>query len=200
MELFYTLTSPYSRKILLLLDQLNMTDKVALTFLHPIMDQSGRLEKINPLGKIPALILDSGDMIFNSPLIADVLCQLAETPELSFEEHLKQQKLQALGDGIMDAAVATQLERSQTDAEQSAFWIDRWQKAIMRSISEFEAQMIHDAGDWHIGSMSMACALDYLRFRHPDLNWMETHPKTHKWYQTAIQMDSLIRTDPRQAS
>ncbi|PHZ85051.1 glutathione S-transferase N-terminal domain-containing protein [Paremcibacter congregatus] len=198
MELFYTLTSPYSRKILLVLDHLKLTDQVTLTFLHPFEDQSGRLIEANPLGKIPTLVLGRGYTVYDSPVIADALFQMAETPELSFEEHLKQQKMQALADGIMDAAVLAQQEKCRDAAQQSPMWLERWEAAILRGLQEFEHNMIHDAGDWHIGSMSMACALDYIRFRHPDLNWMTDHPLTYKWYQTVQKMDIMIKTDPRQ--
>lgn len=199
MELFYTLTSPYSRKILLVLDHLGLTDKTTLTFLHPFEDQTGRLKAANPLGKIPTLLLEDGFTVYDSPVIASALFERAETPELSFEENLKQQKMQALADGMMDAAVLSQQEKCREDAEQSAFWLDNWQSAILRGLKEFEDHAIHDAGDWHIGSISMACALDYIRFRHPDLDWMEDFPLSSKWYQTATKMNIMIKTDPRQS-
>jgi len=199
MELFYSLTSPYSRKILLVLKHLGMDDKVTLTPINPLLDDTARLTKVNPLGKIPALILDNGEVIFDSPLIVEVLFHMVEGPALSFEERLKQQKLHALADGMMDAAVSAQMERRRPDAEPSAFWMTRWRDALLRALAEVEKNMIRDADDWHIGSMALACALDYICFRHPDIAWRNDRPLTFAWYRTAMRKDIMIKTDPRQA-
>ncbi|MBL4801846.1 MAG: glutathione S-transferase N-terminal domain-containing protein [Emcibacter sp.] len=199
MELFYTPTSPYSRKIQILADHLGLNDRIKMTFLHPLFDKTGQLAAANPLEKVPTLVLDNGDCIFDSPVIADALYHFSEAPALPFEERLKQQQLQALGDGIMDAAVLSQMEKMREDAEQSEYWQDRWQKAIIRSIDEFENNMIQQAEEWHIGSMSMACALDYLDLRHPHLHWTTHNKKTYEWYQLAVERDTMITTDPRQA-
>jgi len=197
MELFYTLTSPYSRKILLAADHLGLTNDITMTFMHPIEDKTGKLRAANPLERIPTLMLNNGDIIFDSPLIADVLCHLAGAAPFSFEERLKQQKIQSLADGIMDAAVSSQMEKTRIEAEQSAYWLERWHKAILRAVAAFESSMIDDTKEWHIGSMGMACALDYLRFRHPDITWMEANRKTHEWYQAVIKKDIMVKTDPR---
>ena len=197
MELFYTPTSPYSRKILLLANHLGLEDRITMTFLHPLLDKSGKLAAANPLEKVPTLVLDNGEVVFDSPVIADTLYHLSKAPALPFEQRLIQQKMQALADGIMDAAVLSQMERLREDSEQSSFWLERWEKAIIRSIDAFEDTMIQQAKEWHVGSMSMACALDYLNLRHPQINWMERNKATYEWYQTVIKMDIMIATDPR---
>ncbi|MCF8473230.1 MAG: glutathione S-transferase N-terminal domain-containing protein [Emcibacter sp.] len=197
MELFYTLTSPYSRKILLLIDDLDLTDQITLTALNPLLDQTGRLQEANPLGKIPALILDNGDTIYDSPIIAEYLYHLSGATPLTFKKYLIQQKMQSLADGIMDAAVSSQMEKNRDLAQQSPYWQDRWQNAIMRSVVEFEKNMIDDARVWHIGSMSMACALDYLCFRHSTINWMDSAPNTLDWYKMVTKKLIMIKTDPR---
>jgi len=198
MELFYSPTSPYARKILFVADHLGLTGQITMTFIHPLLDKTGRLPAANPLGKIPTLILDNGDIVYDSPVIAETLYQLAGASDLSFEERLKHLKMQALADGIMDAAVSSQMERGREDAEQSAYWQERWRKAIIRAVAEFEEKMIQDAADWQVGSMSMACALDYLCFRHPDLNWMTDNEKTCAWYQMVRKKAIMITTDPRE--
>ena len=197
MELFYTPTSPYSRKILLVADHLGLSKQITMTFLHPLQDKAGGLAAANPLGKVPTLVLDNGQAIYDSPLIAEVLYNLADAPVLAFEDRLRQQKMQVLADGIMDAAVSSQMEKNRPDAEQSAYWQTRWQDAILRAVGQFEHTMISDAEDWHLGSMSMACALDYLILRHPDLDWGTPHPKTDHWYRQIVKKSIMIATDPK---
>jgi len=199
MELFYTLTSPYSRKILLVADHLGLSDQMTRTVFYPLDNTSGRLAAVNPLEKIPTLLLGNGEVIYDSPVIAEVLFHRANAPALAFEERLKQQKMQALADGIMDAAVLSQLESCREDTAPSAYWQDRWRQAMLRAVAEFDRHMIGDAMEWHIGSMSMACALDYMRFRHSGLNWMENSPAAHDWYQTVMKKDIMTKTDPRSA-
>ena len=197
MELFYALTSPYARKILLVADHLELSDQISLTAIDPVKDTSGKLPAVNPLDKIPTLILDSGEAIYDSPVIAEVLFNMVDAPALSFAERLKQQKMQALADGIMDAAFSLQMEKIRQDAEQSLIWQDRWRNAIIRAVGEFEKNMIGEAGDWHIGSMSMACALDYLGLRHPDISWQNGNDRTDAWYQVVREKAIMKKTDPR---
>ncbi|PCI31826.1 MAG: hypothetical protein COB54_08850 [Alphaproteobacteria bacterium] len=197
MELFYTPTSPYSRKILLVADHLGLSERITMTLLNPLEDKEGRLAAANPLKKIPTLVLDNGEAVYDSPLIAEVLFNLADAPARAFDDRLKHLKMQVLADGIMDAAVSSQMEKIRPDAEQSTYWQGRWQAAILRAVGQFDESMLADAEDWHLGSMSMACALDYLILRHPELDWSSAHPKTDHWYRQIVKKAIMIATDPK---
>lgn len=194
MKLYYSQTSPYSRKILLLAKSLGLGGDVEIVMANPLENDPGLLA-VNPLAKVPVLIMD-GRAIFDSPLIAEHLLKKAEA-DRSSDDYLRQLDLQALADGATDAAVAKIMESRRTDAEQSAIWIERWDKAIERSLQLLEDQIESFRGTWDLGSMAVACFLDYLCFRHPDLDWQTAAPNCALWYADVSQRQDMVETDPR---
>ncbi|MDF5713048.1 MAG: glutathione S-transferase N-terminal domain-containing protein [Rhizonema sp. NSF051] len=173
MKLYYSKTSPYSRKVLIVIYELEIVDKIEIMPVNPLEDPPD-LNENNPLGKIPTLVLSNGDSIFDSPVIAEYLQRhFVNKAPLSLESYVSQQRLQALADGMMDATFSLVMELRRPEEQRSPFWQRRWEGAILRSIAEFERKYIDDARQWHLGSIAMACGLDYLAFRIPENDWKQ---------------------------
>jgi glutathione S-transferase len=197
MKLYYSTTSPYSRKVLILCHELEIADMVELIQVNPFEDSSS-LREVNPLSKVPTLVLDNGEPLYDSSVIAEYLQRLVNKPTLSLVDFVSQQRLHALADGIMDAAFSLVMEHRRPQEQRSPSWQQRWEGAISRSITEFEQKYIDHAQQWHIGSIAIACALDYLTFRIPENDWKQQYPKTKTWFQDKITKSIMIKTDPRQ--
>lgn len=197
MKLYYSKTSPYARKILILAYQLEIADIIEIVQVNPLEDPPD-LRVTNPLMKIPTLVLDNGEPIYDSPVIAEYLQRFVNKAKLSLEDYVLQERLHALADGMMDATFSLVMERRRPESQRSPLWQQRWSGAISRSIAELEQRYIDDARQWHLGSIAMACALDYLAFRIPENDWKQWHPKTKAWFEDITNKSSMIETDPRQ--
>jgi len=194
MKLYYSVTSPYSRKVYVLARKLELAGKIEL-IIGSSMDPETDLADTNPLGKVPALITDDGEAVFDSPVIVETLNDMAGVKR--GDDYLAQLQLQAVADGIMDAAVAMAMETRRPDAEPSAFWMDRWQKAILRAVKYLEDKGMGGLQGWHMGSIATVCALDYVGFRHADLDWRTHAPTLAAWFDEAKGDADITDTDPR---
>lgn len=195
MKLYYSKTSPYSRKILLLAMHLGVADDIQVVSVNPI-EPSEEFLNANPLSKVPTLVQDGETPLFDSRVIAEFLLDRAGMNDVgrSKSEMLKRQ---ALADGMMDAAVAIVMESRRPDAEKSEFWVDRWLAAIDRSMLNLEEHTLKALEAWGLDSIAVACALDYLCFRLPDLAWRDQYPAVAEWYQRATERRDMQQTDPR---
>jgi len=193
MILYYSVTSPYSRKVLLLARSLGLGDKIDVRMTKPL-DNDPDFLAATPLGKVP--VLDTGDkQVFDSPLIAEHLLHMAGVERS--DDYLKVLEEQALADGLMDAAVAKVMEGLRPKEQQSSMWLARYERAIAQSFKLLEEKYIANITGWDLGSMAVACALDYVSFRLTDLDWQSAHPKCAKWFETATVRTDMQETNPR---
>jgi len=199
MKLYYSTTSPYSRKVLVLAHELGIADSLEIVRINVIED-TGELRQHNPLGKVPTLILNNGEALYDSPVIAEYFQSLVNKTALSAADLLEQNRLQALADGMMDAAVSLVLEGRRPEEQRSPFWQQRWEDAISHSLAKLEEKYLDEAYTWHLGSIAIACALDYLAFRLPENDWKQRYPKIKKWFGGIIDKPSMRVTDPRHVS
>jgi glutathione S-transferase len=154
---------------------------------------------VNPTSKVPCLVTDDGLALFDSPVICEYLDSRGEALPL-FPEHgalrWRALKFQAMGDGILDAAVPCrgELGRPREAARDAA--IARHKAAISRTVDALEADVPHKLVD--IGSIAVACALGYLDFRFPADPWRDGHPKLAAWYAAFAQDPCIAETVPRE--
>jgi glutathione S-transferase len=154
---------------------------------------------VNPTSKVPCLVTDDGFALFDSPVICEYLDSRGDELPL-FPEHgalrWRSLKFQAMGDGILDAAVPCrgELARPQEDARDAA--IARFKAAISRTVAALEADPPHKLVD--IGSIAVACALGYLDFRFPSDHWRDGHPKLAAWYEAFAGNPCIADTAPRE--
>lgn len=198
MQLFYNLTSPFARKVHMLALAAELPG-LELVKTNPIADES--LRAINPLGKIPAL--KDGDLVLiDSPLICEYIddkVTAAGRPgflQKNTPVYYHNQKIHALADGILDAAVATIMEKRRQDAEQSAYWLARWRTAITGALAVLEIARLGNPAEAHIGTIAVIAALGYLDFRLPDLNWRAERPDLAQWLAPFADLPWVRATQP----
>ncbi len=187
MKLLGTNTSPYVRKARLVLLEKN----IAHTYLIDAPREPGsQVARANPLGRIPALILDDDTCVFDSPVIAEYADTLNDTPILIPRNdalaRMRVKRWEALADGIMDSAVMVRLEVLRETAMQDAATITRHNDAITRALSHIAEQL--GTHQWCEGNtitladLSLTSMLIYLDLRQPDRNWRAAHPNLAKWF------------------
>jgi glutathione S-transferase len=199
MKLYYSPLSPFSRKARVIALELGLK-------LEEINTSSrGNMEyrRVNPLGKIPALQLDDGSVLFDSPVICEYLNDKgggkffpADSLFKAGTGRWKALVLQALGDGIMDAALARVYEDRYRPAELRSADINANNISVIQSgLDALENITFSDPPT--IGEITCACAVGYVDFRVPEINWRPTHPKLAAWYEKFAQYPSMQATAPK---
>ncbi len=176
--------SPYSRKVKIAINLLKLDDQIEITQIDT-NDATSPLRAENPLGKIPALALKDGTSFYDSRVIVDYLDHLAGGDKIiPTESKAKYEtlRLQALADGICDAALAIVYEgRYRTPEMRVESWVALQQGKIDRAIAHLEAHLPNSGRAMPtIGEIATACALGYLDLRLAG-KWREHHPKLVAW-------------------
>lgn len=198
MKLYCSHTSPYARKVRVFIREKGAEARVTEETVAAMEDPAA-LHEANPLGKVPALVMGDGTSWFDSPVICEVLDALLEGPSLipaANVERFRVLRQQAIADGIMDAAVSMIFERNRKDAEQSATWLGRWERALLRSLALLEAEVTDLDGPVDLGVISVGAALGYLDFRHGALGWQEKYPELAGWWRDMAKRSSFAETAP----
>lgn len=199
MKLFYSITSPYSRKARLMVLEKGLSDQVTEVLVDPFGDASD-LKAANPLGKIPTLVLNNGEVLFDSPVICRYIDQL-ETGRTLIPTHGDKQwivlRWEALCDGMMDAAYNIAIERRRPDNEQSDKWILHWSEDIKRVLIEMERRFTELDGEIMLSHIALAAALSYLELRVSEvLNEVGSSccPQVLSWYSVFKERPSMQAT------
>src|SRR5580698_9358696 len=194
MKLYGTPISPFTRKAMVIARELDLKLEVI-----PRPADQEEFRKVNPLGKIPALVLDDGSVLIDSPVICEYLNHLGGGkffPGMSLwrqnSGRWKALGLQALGDGLADAAVAwTLLGRADPVPEAARA---RQKETVLAALDALEK--VKFAKDPTIGEISVACAIGYVELRLTDLDWRATHPNLSGWYAQFCEYPSMKATVP----
>ena len=203
MKLIGAVTSPYVRKVRVVL----VEKKLDYEFVtEDVWSADTRIAESNPLGKVPCLIMDGQEAMFDSRVIVEYLDTLSPVGKLiapSGRPRAEVKTWEALADGLLDAAILARLEATwpgRTDSQRSPAWIDRQ----MGKIDEALAAMSRGLGDkafcsgiyLSLSDIAVGCALGYLDFRFPQLDWRNRHPNLHKLMDKLMQRQSFIDTAP----
>jgi len=190
--------SPFVRKVRVLLHETDQTDvEVTDVSAHPLGGEAS-LNATAPLGKIPALERDSGPTMFDSRVICRFLDHRARAglyPEDRIWETLT---LEALADGIMDAAVISVYEkRARPEEMWHQPWLDAQWTKVTRGLDALERQwMSHLHGPLDIGQIAVGCALSYLDFRHDEKDWRAGRDSLAAWHKAFAERPSMLATAP----
>lgn len=198
LQLRYSTTSPYVRKVSATIIECGLEHHVTNEPTNPWAPDTD-LPDINPLGKVPALTIEDGRVLFDSPVICEYLDSLGTSPRLfplDGVERWTALRLQALGDGIMEAAVGRILESRRPENLQSSAVTDRYKAAIDRALDVLENEVEQLSNGFSIGQLTVACALEYLDFRFSADDWREGRAKLKSWYESVADRPSLRQTVP----
>ena len=195
MKLLYTTRSPYAAKVRIVA----LERDIALEFIE-IADLSKKTPELlasNPLGKIPALILDDGNHLFDSPVICQYLDTLGEREKLiPHKGPIRYQtlKIEALADGVCDAAVAIMMENNmRPEDKRMDAMISHHTAAIKRSLSYLNTDSDWRETEWNLGQIAVAATLGYLNFRMKHLDWESEFPTLASWYEKTLKAHQTVK-------
>ncbi len=205
MKLIGSLTSPYVRKVRVVLAEKKLDYKFVQ---ENVWAADSTIAEANPLGKVPCLVMEGGEAIFDSRVIVEYVDTLSPVSKLlpgSGRERVEVRTWEALADGLLDAAVAARLEATwpgRSDGERSQAWIDR-QLGKVHAALKAMSQGLGDrpwcvGGSTHLGlaDIAVGCALGYLDFRNPEIDWRDRHPNLGKLFEKLAQRPSFLDTAP----
>ncbi|MBI1173714.1 MAG: glutathione S-transferase [Sideroxydans sp.] len=199
MKLIGTNVSPYVRKVRLMLLEKNIAHDYAI---DAPREPGSKVAQVNPLGRIPALILDDQTCVFDSPVIAEYVDTLNDTPVLiprnDVLARMRVRRWEALADGIMDSAVVVRTEHIRPPEKQEQANISRYNDAISRAL-DYAAQLLGER-EWCEGAaltladLALASALVYLDLRQPERNWRAAHANLAAWFERISARPSMRAT------
>jgi glutathione S-transferase len=203
MKLIGAITSPYVRKVRIVMAEKKL-DYQFVT--EDVWAADTTIAASNPLGKVPCLIMEGGEALFDSRVIVEYLDTLSPVGKLipgSGRERAEVKTWEALADGLLDAAILARLEATwpgRKDTERSPAWIDRQMKKIHDSLSAMDralAERSHCVGiHLSLADIAVGAALGYLDFRFPTIDWRGAHPNLGALYERLAQRASFKDTAP----
>jgi glutathione S-transferase len=202
MKLVASKLSPYARKVRVILAEKQVPFEFVL---ENVWDPATRVPDFNPLGKVPVLVTDEGEPLYDSVVIAEYLDPLAAPrliPASGLERALVRRD-EALADGVMDAGVTMFLERKREAGRQEGNWIARQHGKVEAGI----VALAHQLGDkpWlrgdamTLGDVAAGCALLWLEFRMPEYAWRGKFANLAAWAKALEARPSFSSTRPQDA-
>ena len=202
MKLITSLTSPYGRKVRVVL--LEKKIPFHLQVENPWSSDTP-VPSFNPLGKVPVLVLEDGISVFDSRVIVEYLDHVSPVAHLIPSEpkvRMMVRGVEALADGVTDAAVAVNLERKREADKQSSDWMTLQEKTLFRGLEALSEAL--GEKPWFLGnsnSMTLAdvacgCTLGYLDLRFPEIDWRTAHPNLARLAEKLASRASFMETVP----
>ncbi|MEM6487518.1 MAG: glutathione S-transferase [Pseudomonadota bacterium] len=203
MKLYFSPTSPFVRKVMLVLYLRNIVEGVQLIPGSGTPTQPNKqILGANPLGKIPCLVTDEGQTLYDSRVICRYLDSVSGgTLYPGGAEGFDVLRRESLADGIMDAGVLAMYEhRLRPEPMRHQPIVDAMTGKIERSLAAFEAEVdaITGAPAPRIDHITLACALGYLDFRFSGLGWRSKAPKIAAWFDDFRETPAMLTTAPRE--
>jgi len=175
MKLYYSPTSPYARKVQVVAHEMGVPLELESVAIHSASSDFG---KINPVHRIPALVLDDGEVILDSRVICEYLIttQGADLIPAAGLEHWRVLKLQVLGDGLADAAVPKQIEVTRPADKQWPPRLAALDRSLQQTLDALEG-MVDELSGLNLGIIAIGCGLGYLDLRFGHEPWRPGRPK-----------------------
>ncbi|MES2508902.1 MAG: glutathione S-transferase N-terminal domain-containing protein [Pseudomonadota bacterium] len=203
MKLIGSNTSPYVRKVRVVMAE----KKLDYQFIEEDVWAAGtNIGESNPLAKVPCLVMEGGEAVFDSRVIVEYLDTLSPVGKLipvQGRERAEVKTWEALADGLMDAAILARLEATwsgRTDAQRSQAWIDRQMlkiDGVLKAMSVGLAEKAFCSGiHFSLSDVAVGCALGYLDLRFPTINWRADYANLAKLQEKLAQRASFVETFP----
>jgi glutathione S-transferase len=202
MKLIGSLASPYVRKVRVAMAEKKLDFELVL---ENVWAPDTKIQQSNPLGKVPCLIMEDGGAMFDSRVIVEYLDTLSPVGKLipsNGRERAETKCWEALADGVLDAATLVRVERTQRpEALQSADWIKRQMNKVDAGLVAMATGLKDDpfctGSHYTLADVAVGCALGWLSFRFPEIDWRERHPKLGKLYDKLSERPSFKDTVPQ---
>ena len=195
MRLYYSPNSPYARKARIIMHELNLGPRIELAVVKLPADAVFRA--VNPLGKIPALVLDDGPVIYDSPVICEYLDMLGDGRFFPrAEKRWRALTLQALGDGLADAVVRRNQEYRLPEEQRSGTVIRHQTNAVETAFGVLDQEADGFPAEPTIGEIAVCCAIGYLDLRHPEDGWRDRYRRLARWLDGFSRRPSVEATKP----
>ena len=203
MKLIGTTTSPYVRKV-----RIVMIEKKLDYVLVPedVWSAQSTITDVNPLGKVPCLVMEAGEALFDSRVIVEYLDTLSPVGKLIppvGRERAEVKTWEALADGVLDALILARLEATwpgRSSGERSQAWIDRQMDKVRVSLKAMSKGLGDKAfcSGIHLSlaDIAVGCTLSYLDFRFPQIDWRSGYPNLQKLHDKLMQRPSFVETRP----
>ena len=203
MKLIGSVTSPYVRKVRIVM----LEKKLDYQFvLEDVWAADTKMHNANPLGKVPCLVMEGGEAVFDSRVIVEYLDTLSPVGKLipaQGRERAEVKTWEALADGVLDAAILARLEASwagRGEGQRSQAWIDRQNGKIHTSLKAMSAglgdKLFCSGVHFSLSDVAVGCALSYLDFRFAQIDWRAQHPNLARLQEKLTQRSSFIETQP----
>jgi glutathione S-transferase len=202
MKLIGALTSPYVRKVRIVMAEKKLDFQLVLEDVWG----SDAIRASNPLGKVPCLVMEGGEAVFDSRVIVEYLDTLSPVGRLipaSGRERVEVRTWEALADGMLDALILARLEGTwagRSEAQRSAAWIERQMGKADAALAAMSRGLAEKpwcaASHYTLADVAVGCALGYLDFRFPQLNWRERHANLARLAQKLDTRSSFVETRP----
>jgi glutathione S-transferase len=206
MKLIGSLTSPFVRKVRVVLSEKKLDYKFDV---EDVWAPDSTILEANPLGKVPCLVMEGGEAIFDSRVIVeyvDTLSPVGKLIPLGGRERVEVKTWESLADGLLDAAILARMEATwsgRTDTQRSQAWIDRQMLKVNASVKAMSQGLgernwctgIH----YSLADIAVGCALGYLDFRFPDIAWRADYPNLGKLFDKISLRQSFIDSAPPKA-
>ena len=204
MKLIGSTSSPYVRKVRVVMAE----KKLDYQFVEEdVWGNDTNIMQSNPLGKVPCLVMEGGEALFDSRVIVEYLDTLSPVGKLIpavGRERAEVKTWEALADGVLDALILARLEANwsgRTKAQRSQAWIDRQQaktQATLKAMSQGLGDKPFCAGIYlSLADIAVGCALGYVDFRFPEIDWRTPYPNLTRLFEKLAQRPSFADTLPR---
>lgn len=205
MKLLASLTSPYARKVRIVMAEKKLDYELVL---EDVWATDTIIQQHNPLGKVPCLIMDDYGSLFDSRVIVEYLDTLSPVSRLlpqSGRERASTKAWEALADGLMDAAQAIRIELFRREKDkQSPLWVERQQRKITAALQYMENELTADSpycmgNNFNLSDVAVGCALGFLDYRYPEIKWRDDYPKLTTLMTKLETRPSFIATQPSES-
>ena len=205
MKLIGSLTSPYVRKVRIVMAEKKLDFQLVLEDVWGADD----ILKSNPLGKVPCLVMEGGEAVFDSRVIVEYLDTLSPVGKLippPGRERIEVRTWEALADGLLDASIGARLEATwggRSAEQRSQAWIDRQMSrvsAVLKAMSQGLGDKPYSSGIYFsLADVAVGTALGYLDFRFPSIDWRTDYPNLVRLHDKLASRPSFIDTAPPKA-
>lgn len=202
MKLFYTVNSPYARKIRIVAAEKH----IELTLEEVVLAAPDcPVKEFNPLGKVPVLVLDNGEPIYDSPVIAEYLDKSAPLANLIPNDHglrIKVKRWEALADGVCDAAVAVMLEQRRSPEMQDPANISKHMEKVTRGLAVLNRDIGKNKwcvnGKYSLADIAVGCMLGYVQLRFADkIDLVKDYPNLARLQKELMARPIFVETQPK---